>query len=199
MLVEYRDTDTGKIIRVPIPDDTPPKLLKEVLDYLDENYRRYRALVERERYHRACSLDALDYESAAFACNETPESIMIREEEQGSPRGGPPALPLCDSRAGIRSARQWHSCGNCALPNGYPRRRKPSWERRSSGVSELSRLRGSESIRSLRRRATGSGRDAIPFTQGGLKRARRTSRGGCCIRRRGVVCYGQHGKRRMTP
>ena len=82
MEVKYRDPETKKIIRVTIPDDTPPELLKEVLGFLDEDYRRYRVLVERERYHRACSLDALDYESAAFACNETPESIMIREEER---------------------------------------------------------------------------------------------------------------------
>ena len=80
MIVKYRDPFLKRPVEVDIPDDTPPELVKEVLDFMDEDYRRYRALEERERRHRAFSLDALEYEGVSVACTETPEQEMIREE-----------------------------------------------------------------------------------------------------------------------
>ena len=82
MIVKYKDPySPKKPIVVELPDDTPQDMVDEVLTYLDEDYRRCRAEEERERYHREFSLDALDYEYSSVAYHDTPERIVIREEE----------------------------------------------------------------------------------------------------------------------
>lgn len=79
MVVKYRDQD-GMNIKVNLPDDTQRDLLEEVLNFLESDSKNYHALLERERYHRMASIDAMPFENQDIANHMTPESILIRKE-----------------------------------------------------------------------------------------------------------------------
>lgn len=73
MFIPYKLAD-GSTVMVEVTEETAAYILK--CDRELANAER------RERYHCPYSLDALTYEGEPYAWRETPEDVLIREEER---------------------------------------------------------------------------------------------------------------------
>ncbi|MCR4615500.1 MAG: hypothetical protein K5756_05065 [Clostridiales bacterium] len=79
MQINYNDPyELPQEIVIP---DGDPDTLREVLDFLNENARLIRNAERRERYHAVYHFEAMDYENSSVVYYDTPEHIVIRNEE----------------------------------------------------------------------------------------------------------------------
>ena len=78
MKIKYRDP-YGPSCEIVIEGGNPA--LEKVLDFLNENARLIRNAERRERYHAPYHLEAMDYEGGCAVCRDTPEYVIIREED----------------------------------------------------------------------------------------------------------------------
>ena len=73
MFIPYKLAD-GSTVMVEVTEETAAYILKSDRELANTE--------RRERYHCPYSLDALTYEGEPYAWRETPEDVLIREEER---------------------------------------------------------------------------------------------------------------------
>ena len=73
MFIKYDYTADGKPIMVEVTE--------EVAEFLREDKRVTGNADRRERDHCEFHMDAMDYEGEAFAYRETPEQILLAQED----------------------------------------------------------------------------------------------------------------------